>query len=369
MSIQSQAEFWFRNVCDVSKPAEDIVCKEAPDKDALLEGMQAYSDLLREIYTNYFVFEVSTVERVMTKIGIWADDLDNYHNMTNLGKCLLDISRASELKKDGLAYCLYVDKTLFKKYFKKPPTFYFNLMQQYGFYFLFYKNEKKVSNYSGSDVMEHYNENHNSLLYAMWYFSKRVAEKDSKDVVIPSATAFLLADYDTLCFGSRTNKEIMYDLPQPVLNCVGDKRDMIIQLVSKFCGESKLRIDLTINTYVFPNWIIKFKQGKKTISTFHVRADSIATHLPLTYEVAKQVIDRKDKFTQGVLDSISRFGCAGCGKCVGASNLTTYNGYRLCSLPFSNFTTEYSRLIQMELKTQADADAICWMIEALLAEK
>lgn len=87
----------------------------------------------------------------------------------------------------------------------------------------------------------------------MWYLSKQVADKDSKDVIIPSITAFLLADFDTLCLGHRTNKEIMYNLPHTVINCVGDKRDLLIQLVSKFCGDSKLRIDLTINTYAFPN--------------------------------------------------------------------------------------------------------------------
>jgi hypothetical protein len=80
------------------------------------------------------------------------------------------------------------------------------------------------------------------------------------------------------------------------------------------------------------------------------------------------VIDKKDEFPQGVRDNLNQFNCAGCGKCADGSNMTEYKGYNLCNLKFSNFTTEYARLIRMDLKTEEDLNSICWMIEALLAE-
>ena len=119
---------------------------------------------------------------------------------------------------------------------------------------------------------------------------------------------------------------------------------------------------------MFPNWIIKFKHNNITISTFHVKADNLSTHLPLSFTVAKQVIDKKDELSQRACDSLNQFACAGCGKCVNGSNMTIYKGYNLCSLNFSNFTTEYARLLRMDVNTEEDLNSLCRMIEMLLAE-
>jgi hypothetical protein len=227
LSIKSQAEFWLRNVCDISKQSEEFVRQNVVDNEELLDGMRAYSELLRKIYMNYFIFENSKVERVMTKIGIWSDDLENYHNMTNTGKCLLSLARAGELQKNGRDYYLQIDKALFKKYNKSSPVFNFEVIRQYGFYVHFYKKGKEVASYSSCDVMELYNVDYSFILYALWYLSKYVLEKDNKDVVIPSTTAFLLADFDTLLLEYKTNKEVMYSLPQTISNCAGDKRVLL----------------------------------------------------------------------------------------------------------------------------------------------
>ena len=138
-------------------------------------------------------------------------------------------------------------------------------------------------------------------------------------------------------------------------------------MVSKYCGESKFSIHLVINTYVFPNWNIKFKLKKKTISTFHVEADNLIIHLTVSYEVGKLLIDKKDTLSQSVRACLDHFGCAGCGKCQDQCNMKDYKGYHLCSLPFSNFTTEYARLIRMNVSSE-DLDSICIVIDELLAQ-
>lgn len=368
MSIQRQADFWYRNVCDISASAKDFIKKSVSDSEDLLDGLAAYAELLRSIYKNYTVFEVSKVESQMTKIGILADDLDNYHNLTNTGVCLFGLAKAGDLYKEGADYFLRINKALFRTFFKKPPTFYFDILQQYGFLYRFFKNEKEVKTLGSSDTIDLYFEGQGSgsLLYAMKFLSNYVSDKDNKDVIIPTLTAFLFADCDSLLLDINTNQKPMYTLPQTVLNCTGDKRELLSELVSRYCGESKLDIHLAINTYVFPNWTIKFKLKNKTISTFHAEADNLMIHLPVSYEVGKILIDKKDTLSQAVRVCLEHFGCAGCGKCQGQCNMEDYKGYHLCSLPFSNFTTEYARLIRMNVSAD-DLNSICFIIDALLA--
>ncbi len=370
MSIQRQADFWYRNVCDVSAAAKEFIKKSVVDSEELLDGLAEYAELLRNIYKNYTAFEVSKVESQMTKIGILADDLDNYHNLTNTGACLFGLAKSGELRREEVVSYLRINKALFRTYFKKPPAFYFDLLQQYGFYYMFYKNEKQVKTVGSSDTIDLYYEGRGSgsVLYAMKYLSDYVAEKDSKDVILPTLTAFLFADCDSLLLDINTNNKPMYTLPQTVLNCVGNKRELLSELVSRYCGESKLNIHLVINTYVFPNWTIKFKLQKKTISTFHAEADNICIHLPVSYDVGKLVIDKKDELSPNIRDCLNHFGCAGCGKCQGQRNMDNYKGYHLCSLPFSNFTTEYARLIRTDVSSE-DLNSICSIMDALLAEK
>ncbi len=197
------------------------------NSEELLDGLTEYVELLRNIYKNYTAFEVSKVESQMTKIGILADDLDNYHNLTNTGMCLFGLAKSGELRREGVVFYLRINKALFRTYFKKPPAFYFDLLQQYGFYYIFYKNEKQVKTVGSSDTIDLYYEGQGSgsVLYAMKYLSDYVADKDGKDVILPTLTAFLFADCDSLLLDINTNNKLMYTLPQTVLNCVGNKKE------------------------------------------------------------------------------------------------------------------------------------------------
>ena len=98
MSIQYQADFWLRNVHNFD-PEE--FSTEQLFSDELIEGFQEFSSLLRRIYSDYQSFEISTVEPVLTKIGIMSDDLDNYHNLTDTINFFYKIASLGELQSDG----------------------------------------------------------------------------------------------------------------------------------------------------------------------------------------------------------------------------------------------------------------------------
>jgi hypothetical protein len=97
ISIQTQAEFWRKSVCDVSPRVEAYMKQTISDSEDYLRGLHAYSDLLRDIYSGYTLFEVSKAESVMTKIGILADDLENYNTLRNMAECLMALFKSGEM--------------------------------------------------------------------------------------------------------------------------------------------------------------------------------------------------------------------------------------------------------------------------------
>lgn len=110
----------------------------------------------------------------------------------------------------------------------------------------------------------------------------------------------------------------------------------------------------------------KFIHNKKTVCTFHIQCNQIYLRLPLSYEVAKEVIDIRHDLPQNIQNAIQSFGCVGCGKCNNRSNLERYNGFNLCTLSYKNFTTEDSRMIQFVLTQEDELTAVCNIVRKLV---
>lgn len=134
MSIKNQADFWLKNVCYFNSSEHNF-------SDETIAGFHAFSTLLQNIYKDYQSFEISTKGDTITKIGIAENDLENYHNLTETVDCLYKMSALGELGILGEEAYLKIDKTVFKKKFKKSVVFVFSMLEKHGFYFVFYKNE------------------------------------------------------------------------------------------------------------------------------------------------------------------------------------------------------------------------------------
>jgi hypothetical protein len=331
-----------------------------PDSEDLLCGLHAYSDLLREIYSQYTLFEVSKAKSVMTKIGILADDLENYNTLRNMAECLMAFFKSGEMISQGAEYSLRVDKVSFKTLFKKPPKLYLEWMEHFWFSIIFYKKDSEVKAYTGSDSMEILYEDCPPLLFAMKYIAENMTDEKGKDKLSPMWKAFCFADFDALCGEPETAK---YDLPQNVLCCAGDKKIYLENFISEFVGEGKAEIILTLQPYVFPCWNVIFKQGKRNVCKFAVKADCVTTLIPLPYEAAKQVIDESPTYTEKIQENIKRFGCISCGKCTNAASMTKYKDYNLCRIASGAFGTEYPMIIKIDVDSKEDAESICRIIE------
>ncbi|MDR0914150.1 MAG: hypothetical protein LBM65_03165 [Oscillospiraceae bacterium] len=366
MSIQTQAAFWRKSVCDISLRLEAHIKQTTPDSEDLLRGLRTYSNLLKDIYSQYTLFEVSKAESVMTKIGVLADDLENYNTLRNMTECLMVLFKSGEVITQGAEYSLRVDKASFETQFKKPPKPYFEWLEHFGFGILFYKNSNEVKAYAGSDSIEILYEDCPPLLYAVRYVAENITDEKGKDKLSPVWKAFSFADFEAL-YGSP--ETALYDLPQNVLNCAGKSKVYLEQFISTFVGEGKAEINLTLQPYVFPCWNVIFKQGKRNLCKFAVKADCVTTFIPLSYEAAKLVVDESATYTAKIQYNIKRFGCVACGKCANAASITKYEGYNLCRIASGAFGTEYPMIIKIDVDTQSDAESVSSIINKVLLTK
>ncbi|WP_186422335.1 hypothetical protein [Lacrimispora celerecrescens] len=97
MSIENQAVFYLRNVCDY----DHNIKSEALLTESVTNGFSEFSSLLRTIYQDWRSYETSTVPSERTKIGIMTDDLENYHNLTYTLDFLFAVAVAGELIAEG----------------------------------------------------------------------------------------------------------------------------------------------------------------------------------------------------------------------------------------------------------------------------
>lgn len=363
MSIQYQATFWFRNVCD--SDLKTIKQKYNFD-DSIIDGLQDFSDLLRNMYSNYHLFEVSTVESIQTKIGIMSDDLENYHNLTETTDCLYSIIKTGILQTDGVVPYLIIQKDEFKKEFKKSVLFPFEILEKYSFYFKFYKNEKEVSAYKLCNKFSVYYDGSNSLLIAVKYFVQNMTTTVVKEDYAKTDTLFCIADYDSVLLRETTLRYEICPNRLGIFKTLGTQGKLWQSIVNVLYDELKMNYDISINPYVFPNWNFKFLNKKKTVCTFSIGVDRLSVRLPLPYFLAKELILTRDKLPDNICNCIEKFGCVHCGKCTDKKNIELVNGIELCKLNYSNFVTEDSRLIAVQLQSRDDIEVIIKLIKEIV---
>ena len=367
MSIQQQATFWLRNVNDYTGYTGGTGDISEPGDVALAEGYRAFSDLMKTIYGDYHSYETSTAESVRTKIGIMADDLENYHNLTDTIDCLYQMVDMGVLNEEGGAGCLAIKKAAFKKAFKGSVAFPFQMLKKYGVYFKYIKNGNEVSAYKNCDAFYLCNDTTTGLIPAMKTMADALPELNAKDDYTGKKnTLFSLADFESVLCKSSTKQADISLLKPGIVNTAGAKDGIWRSMAESFVNEMKLTARSYLFPYVFPNWTVKFLHKKKTIVTFNISPDTIGVNLPLTYDMAKNVIANREKLPDIVRKSIENFGCMGCGKCLSQSGLEIFEGVPLCGREASNSLGESPRSVRGEIVSPEEATAICDIVKGMI---
>ena len=358
MSIKNQATFYLRNVCDYEPTIKSAVALP----ESVIAGFTEYSDLLRTIYQDWRSYEISTVPSERTKIGIMTDDLENYHNLTYTLDCLFAIATVGELRSEGETQYLSVQKSLFKNEYKKSVMFPFEMLEKHGFYFSYLKGEKKADDYKRCDSFHVYYENGGHLTQAMKFIAHRLTEQERKKEM-PAKVAFMLADYHFIL----TENINQNPAQKSVLNTLGTLGKLWGELVRVMQDECGLVADSWFQSYVFPNRTITFRQNKKTICKFEITADRLHIQLPLSFEIAKELIQGRKSLPKSIDRNIDRFGCV-CGKCEGQKNIVMIDGVPLCSANYSNFMTYESRGLFFDITSADEAKTICDILRKNVSE-
>ncbi len=359
MSIENQATFYFRNVCDYNPSIKSDIALT----DFMVRGFTEFSALLRTIYQDWKSYEISTIPSEQTKIGIMADDLENYHNLTDTLDCLYAIATVGELCSEGEFPYLFAGKSLFKSAYKKSVTFSFGMLRKYGFCFKYYKGDKETEDYKRCDSFRIYYENSKYLIEAIKFAADRLMHLEKKKEM-PEKVAFMLSDYYFILTGQINQNP----LQESILKTLGSLNGLWKQIVRAVQDDCGLVADSSFNPYVFPNRVVTYKRGKKTICKFGITADRLNVRLPLLFEAAKVLIIKRKSLPQSINQNIDRFGCVGCGKCEAQSNIVMVEGVPVCNLPYSNFVTEDSRCLCFDISHKEEVDVICDVIKNYAVE-
>lgn len=173
MSIENQATFYYRNVCDYDSNIRSGV----ELAESIVDGFIEFTNFLRNIYEDWRSYETSAIPSERTKIGIMTDDLENYHNLTYTMDCLYALATTGELQSEGGTKYLSVNKIPFKNIYKQSATFSFKMLEKYSFYFKYFKGHKEVTEYKHCDSFNVYYENGRSLIESMKLLAARLSER------------------------------------------------------------------------------------------------------------------------------------------------------------------------------------------------
>ena len=356
MSINKQALFYLRNVCDY----EPSMKCDTDLSDSLVRGFAQFSELLRTIYSDWHSYEITGIPSVRTKIGIMTDDLENYHNLTYTLDCLFTIATVGEFCAEGATWYLRVNKALFKSAYKKSVAFPFGMLNKYGFFFVFCKNDKETAEYKYADCFNVYYENGSSLIEAINFIAKRVSGFEKKKEM-PPKVAFMLSDYDFILTGN-VNGDCTKD---SIKNTLGQYSDLWIELVRVMRDSCGLNPKISFNPYVFPNRTITFQRGKKMVCKFTIDVERLGIRLPLSFDVAKELILKRTDLPPSIDENINRLGCVNCGKCTDQHNIVNIEGVPLCNLSYSNFVTEDSRCLVFDITNNEEVKVVCDIVRNL----
>lgn len=315
LSFEERADFLKRNICGFPEKLKAEAVASA-DGEAVIEGLRYFRELLAEIFDD-------------TASYLVPDALDSYHNLTNTILFLYMAGTHGELGCEGGKWQLCIDKSMIRKYFKKPAAFYLDVLQNYGFFFEYMKDGHLVDTYKACTSVCMYNDNSSSLALALKYLCGKIPSVDSRKDYALQADLFAKADFSAILLESSMKRQDIDLLRADILRTLGAYSGLWEELVNALINEYGLTTNCSYWSYCTPQWGIHFKRKSKTVCIFSLHADAIYFEMSLPYEQAKDMAMQKNQFCEAIQQNMERFGCIKCGKCDG-SGITTVDSIALC---------------------------------------
>jgi hypothetical protein len=341
--FETRAAFLYRNVCDF--PAELTADKvEGPDKEETLEGLKAVRQLLLDICADTAVYRTE-------------DDLESYHRLTQTILFLYTSGVCGEPMREGEVSFLRLNKTLIRKFFKKPAAFHLEALQNYGFYFEYEKNGRTAESYSACDAVCMYNESCPSFFQALHYLACRIPVMDSKKDYAMQTDLFMKADFRTIWLGAGKRKEDIDPLQPDILRSLGPRANLWKELVSDLITEQRLKSGCKFWSYCSPHWIIHIMRKNKPVCIFTIHTDMLFFEMAASFEQLEALAKEKESLVPSIRKNMEQFGCIKCGRC-GGESISLVNGISLCK------QEPWARRFNFEITAAIEAKAITGIVNA-----
>ncbi len=335
--FEERAAFLHRNVCDF--PAELTPDKiESADREEIIEGIQYLRQLLLDIYADTTAYRAK-------------DDLESYHHLTQTVLFLYMAGAYGELMREGEVSFLRLAKPLIRKHFKKPAAFHLDALQNYGFYFEYFKNDRSTGTYQSCDTVCVYNESCPSFFTALVYFACRIPAMDNKKDYAMQGDLFIRADFETVLLGGGKRKEDIDPLRPEIVRTLGPKAEWWKELMLTLTQEGGLKTSCKFWSYCAPNWTIHLIKKGKTACIFTLYTDSIFFEWSAPYDLMAQLAREKEQLPPAIRQCMEGFGCIRCGRC-GGESITMVNGVPLCT------QETWARRITFDIVDKAQVQAV-----------
>ncbi len=332
LGFEQRARFLKSNLCDLP---------EFGKQDQITNGLFSLRGILEQIYNDPARYSA-------------ADPLESYHNMTYTTLFLYAAGVAGVLRADETGLSLILNKTDFKKTFKKTSLLPFEALPKYGVSFRYFKNGQTVSSYKACDSFAVHFENPNTAA-ALNAVSENFSGVDAKTETADSIGMFEKADYSRLYLNKKEPRESADPLRKDIVRSAGGKKEVYIRLAEGLLSR-RLSTACYYNRYCCPCWNVNFMMKKTMVCKLMIFDGYIVLNVPVPLKAAEEVILNRREYSPSVRNAVEKFDCIHCGKCKNEENIRLVDGVKLCS------GRAEARTVYMDLDSVEDSKSIVSII-------
>jgi ferredoxin len=263
---------------------------------------------------------------------------------------------AGKLCWEGVNSYLFLDKSDFRKQYRKNSVFPFEALEYFGVYFVYRRQMQPSASYSKCDSFEIHFECGNCIALALNYLSTRLRPVDPrKGYVLSTMDLVALADYESILTDKPMDRGSIDPLDGRLMRTAGDKGGLWAGLMTALAEGRRLQPSCSMFSYT-PAWLIRLSRRSECAAIFTLTADRILIEINMKYEELTRLAQAKDGLPVELCRLLGALGCIGCGRCQEAgAALETVNGVRVCQLE------AYARRLAFPVNGEKDVECALFL--------
>ena len=192
-TFEERLEFFELNICDFPVELSDGYIDHA-NPEQVISGLKELQHLFAKIYTAVDVFRED-------------DPLESLHNVTNTLLFVYSAGFVGELCEQGVKQYLKIDKNQMKDHYKQSLSTPMENLQQFGFYYEYYKNGSCVETVNKCSQFAIYCEQWDNVLLALNYILQKIQYNLNADDYARMQGLFYKLDYRSIFLQESTKRD------------------------------------------------------------------------------------------------------------------------------------------------------------------